>query len=69
MGARLQAIFQGKAWILEGMGENQIVLWGKGSGGEGFERVEKKEETEKSPKAERDHPRELEREGRDGWIE
>lgn len=48
------------------MGENQIVLQGKGSGGQGFERVEKKEETVKRTEVERDHDPESEWEARDG---
>lgn len=30
VGPRFQAIFQRKAWTLEGEKENQIVIWGKG---------------------------------------
>lgn len=55
--------FQRKAWILEGIEENQIILWGKETGGEGFERVEKKEETEKRPEAESDQEQQSELKG------
>lgn len=44
--ARFQAIFQRKAWTLEGTKGNQIVSWGKESGEAGAELADKKEETE-----------------------
>lgn len=57
IGARHQVIFQRKAWILEGIRENQNCLKGKGTEEEGTKKAEKKEETEKIQKEERPNVR------------
>lgn len=39
VGARFQASFQRKAWILEGIGENQMVFKGNDAGTDKLERA------------------------------
>lgn len=61
--ARFQAIFPKKGLDFGRDSRKPNHLWGKETGGEGFERVEKKEETEKRPEAESDQERQSELKG------